>query len=193
MKVVAHPAAGDNCALALSIAEQHSGNILNNRLLQNVYVRICRSILYYGSVVNTMALYAPLELETMRVCSQNYSVSVGKCLLIAIVCTLHFIEAEVAVLLYILSTQLQLLKPARKLPSEVKKTRVLAARHQMMCLLSKVLVSVLDLALPLRLRRLRTHLRLALQLLQPQLTHFPTSRSVDLPPSSTRDSVSGYV
>ena len=40
----------------------------------------------------------------MRVCSQNYSVSVGKCLLIAIVCTLHFIEAEVAVLLYILST-----------------------------------------------------------------------------------------
>ena len=27
VKVVAHPAAGDNCALALSIAEQHSGNI----------------------------------------------------------------------------------------------------------------------------------------------------------------------
>ena len=26
VKVVAHPAAGDNCALALSIAEQHSGN-----------------------------------------------------------------------------------------------------------------------------------------------------------------------
>ena len=44
VKVVAHPAAGDNCALALNIAEQHSGNILSNRLLQNVYVRICRSI-----------------------------------------------------------------------------------------------------------------------------------------------------
>ena len=27
VKVVAHPAAGDNCALALSIAKQHSGNI----------------------------------------------------------------------------------------------------------------------------------------------------------------------
>ena len=27
VKVVAHPAAGDNCALALRIAEQHSGNI----------------------------------------------------------------------------------------------------------------------------------------------------------------------
>ena len=27
VKIVAHPAAGDNCALALSIAEQHSGNI----------------------------------------------------------------------------------------------------------------------------------------------------------------------
>ena len=26
VKVVAHPAAGDNCALALSIAKQHSGN-----------------------------------------------------------------------------------------------------------------------------------------------------------------------
>ena len=26
VKVVAHPAAGNNCALALSIAEQHSGN-----------------------------------------------------------------------------------------------------------------------------------------------------------------------
>ena len=26
VKVVAHAAAGDNCALALSIAEQHSGN-----------------------------------------------------------------------------------------------------------------------------------------------------------------------
>ena len=38
VKVVAHPAAGDNCALALSIAKQHPGNILNNRLLQNVYV-----------------------------------------------------------------------------------------------------------------------------------------------------------
>ena len=27
VKVVAHPAAGDNCALALTIAKQHSGNI----------------------------------------------------------------------------------------------------------------------------------------------------------------------
>ena len=27
VKVVAHPAAGHNCALALNIAEQHSGNI----------------------------------------------------------------------------------------------------------------------------------------------------------------------
>ena len=26
VKVVAHPAAGDNCALALSIAQRHSGN-----------------------------------------------------------------------------------------------------------------------------------------------------------------------
>ena len=26
VKVVAHPAAGDNCALALNIAKQHSGN-----------------------------------------------------------------------------------------------------------------------------------------------------------------------
>ena len=40
VKVVAHPAAGDNCALALTIAEQHSGNILSNRLLQNVYVEV---------------------------------------------------------------------------------------------------------------------------------------------------------
>ena len=41
VKVVAHPAAGDNCTLALGIAKQHSGNI--NRLLQNVfeYVDIC--------------------------------------------------------------------------------------------------------------------------------------------------------
>ena len=36
VKVVAHPAAGDNCALALRIVKQHSltGNALNNRLLQ---------------------------------------------------------------------------------------------------------------------------------------------------------------
>ena len=41
VKVVAHPAAGDNCTLALGIAKQHSGNI--NRLLQNVfeYVDLC--------------------------------------------------------------------------------------------------------------------------------------------------------
>ena len=32
VKVAAHPAAGDNCALALNIAKQHSGNI------QNVFV-----------------------------------------------------------------------------------------------------------------------------------------------------------
>ena len=34
VKVVAHPAGGDNCALALSIAEKHPGNTLNNRILQ---------------------------------------------------------------------------------------------------------------------------------------------------------------
>ena len=29
VKIVAHPAAGDNCALALNIAKQHSGNCHN--------------------------------------------------------------------------------------------------------------------------------------------------------------------
>jgi len=40
VKVVAHPAAGDNCALALTIAEQHSGTI-NKAGLQNLWVQAC--------------------------------------------------------------------------------------------------------------------------------------------------------
>ena len=49
VKVVAHPAAGDNCALALSIAEQHSGNTVSSRLLQNVYA--VEHIIIYTMVV----------------------------------------------------------------------------------------------------------------------------------------------
>ena len=48
VKVVAHPAAGDNCALALNIAKQHSltGNVLSNSLLQNIQVTFDRLALY---------------------------------------------------------------------------------------------------------------------------------------------------
>ena len=46
VKVVAHPAAGDNCALALRIAGKHPGNILNNRILQNVFVFECVEDVY---------------------------------------------------------------------------------------------------------------------------------------------------
>ena len=47
VKVVAHPAAGDNCALALSIAKQHSltGNVLSNSLLQNIQVAFGRLVI----------------------------------------------------------------------------------------------------------------------------------------------------
>ena len=84
--------------------------------------------------------------------------------------------------------QLQLLKQQRKLPSETRKTHVLV-NHQT-CLLLKVLVPVLDPALPLRVKKLRTHLKLALQTLLP---HSPTSMSVDLPQSNRRGSVSDCV
>ena len=40
VKVVAHPAAGDNCALALNIAKQHSGNTLKASL-HNLEVSSC--------------------------------------------------------------------------------------------------------------------------------------------------------
>ena len=47
VKVVAHPAAGDNCALAQNIAKQHSltGNVLSNSLLQNIQVTFGRLVL----------------------------------------------------------------------------------------------------------------------------------------------------
>ena len=50
VKVVAHPAAGDNCALALTIAGKHPGNILSNSTLPNVFVFECVKDVYYGSV-----------------------------------------------------------------------------------------------------------------------------------------------
>ena len=46
VKVVAHPAAGDTCALALRIAGQHPGDILNNRILQNMFVFECVEDVY---------------------------------------------------------------------------------------------------------------------------------------------------
>ena len=47
MKVVAHPAAGNNCALVLNIAKQHSltGDVLSNSLLQNIQVTFGRLVL----------------------------------------------------------------------------------------------------------------------------------------------------
>ena len=89
--------------------------------------------------------------------------------------------------------QLQLLKPPRNFPSEVKKTCLLMNQHQMKCSLPKVPLSVLDPALPLNMRRLEVPSRLALQPLPPPLAHFRTSRSVDLPLSNRKDSESDCV
>jgi len=105
------------------------------------------------------------------------------------------------------SLQLLLLKPPIKLPSEVEKTRALAAQYQMMCLLLKELVSVPSPALPLRVRGLRTHrlavgvasahstviLRVDVQTQSPQLAHSHALISVDLPMSNSKNSEAGCV
>ena len=88
--------------------------------------------------------------------------------------------------IYLQCCQLQLL---RKLPSETRKTHMLENRPTLL----KVLVPVRDPALPLRVRKLRTLLRLALQPLLPQPAHSHTSRKVDSPLNNRRNSVSGCV
>ena len=106
-----------------------------------------------------------------------------KCLLVAMVtfCILNFIEAQNGVLKhqhYFVSCLqwFQVLKPPRKLSSEVKKTCVLANQCQMRCLVLNVPVSVLDPSLPLKVRRREIPLRLALQHPIPQLAHSHTSK-----------------
>jgi len=101
--------------------------------------------------------------------------------------------------------QFLLLKTPSKLPSEVEKTRVLAAQYQMACSPLKVLVSVPGPALPLRVRDLRSHrlvvgvasahslasLRVGAQTPSPQLEHSRIWTWIDLPMNKKRHSQVG--
>ena len=103
--------------------------------------------------------------------------------------------------------QLLLLNPPSKLPSELEKTRVLAAQYQTTCSPLKVLVSVPGPALPLRVRDLRSHhlgvgvasahfiviLRVDAQTQSPQLARSHALISVDLPTNNNKNCKAGCV